>query len=309
VRDVRNLLYIWKHFGEEDAQIAFDKAGGHANWPPDKPRPSLSAVLAGKINYIGGVKGLDDPIFQTLAAALAEVSPQFKYASPPSESITVRVVTEGPTDAQHLSAALAWFHRHGEFTALQAAFDTDSPNQGDASLARYFRDLPPTMPQKPTIALFDRDNENVLRTEGLHQQDFVDRGNGVGVAALVVPSLRDAPICIEMLYPDKSLALTNADGRRIYLRSEFNEATGHHISEPCNIVNRQNKTLVRDDVVQFVTGATLALSKADFAEAVLNQSEPFDSVDFDGFRATFEMILRHGRRITRKVDRPDPSAS
>ena len=302
VRDLRNLLHIWDRYGESAAVSAYERSAPPRNAPPGKPETPFRLAVRGRVQYVGSVKGWNDPVYRRLAEKLANCDPEFRIRPLASSQLTVYLYTEGESDIQHLLAALDHFHAAGEFLDMKFLFGSDSACGGDKELAARLIALPPQRPSNPTACLFDRDMDAVLRQVGLHDHDWVDRGNGVFGAALVQPPFRDGPFCIEMLYPDIDLNRRDADGRRVYLRSEFDEKTGHHLKESCSVANIKNTTLVRDDVYEFGTDRSLAMSKSQFAAAVANQTAPHDGVSFDGFGPTFEMLLTAARAIADKVD-------
>jgi hypothetical protein len=67
------------------------------------------------------------------------------------------------------------------------------------------------------------------------------------------------------------------------------------------VPNPRNETLVREDVHEFQTQKSLALSKADFAGSVEEGVWPFDRVSFEGFRGTLEMLRTAAQAVAHKV--------
>lgn len=64
IKDIRNLLYIWNRYGSQSAYLGFSKH--YQKCFPQVGRktiPNFVEYLRGKINYLGLVKGKDDPIF------------------------------------------------------------------------------------------------------------------------------------------------------------------------------------------------------------------------------------------------------
>lgn len=160
--------------------------------------------VRGQVQYVGSVKGWDNDVYVALARSLAQVHPTFERRVIAPVKRSLYVCTEGKTDIVHLATALKHFHDTGEFLDLVLGFDDNSAFEGDSALQKHLRQLPASTPSVGTVCLFDRDNEKLLREERLLQVDWVDRGNGVVAAALVIPSfrVRESRICIEMLYPD-----------------------------------------------------------------------------------------------------------
>lgn len=64
IKDIRNLLYIWKRYGSKSAYRCF--ASYYSKHYPrvgNKTIPNFIDYLRGKINYLGLVKGKDNPLF------------------------------------------------------------------------------------------------------------------------------------------------------------------------------------------------------------------------------------------------------
>lgn len=92
-----------------------------------------------------------------------------------------------------------------------------------------------------------------------------------------------------MLYESEVLQRTDAQGRRLFLREEFDAESGVHQSSQYT-TPPNNTALVRGSVFEIASRASVSLSKADFAHAVLEQCPPFSEVGFEGFRPTFEVL-------------------
>lgn len=64
VRQIRAMLHAWRKFGLEAAEEEHNQEYrqlGHRD--PDRPDPSFQSVLKGKIEFLGAVKGKDDPVY------------------------------------------------------------------------------------------------------------------------------------------------------------------------------------------------------------------------------------------------------
>ena len=241
VESLRNLLYIWRRYGEAAAAEALERTNPHPNWPPEKPRPSFKKVVRGRVQYIGRVKGWSSPVYVRLAAMLADVDDDFtstiELPIAPSATSTstatqpVRLFTEGDTDPAHLSAALRYFNSFGEFTDIAFVIDEKTPIGGDDKLLKFGRDLSRTRQAGPCVLLFDRDKPGVMAsaTDGTLSKSL---GNGVVNVVISPPPWRKESelLCIEMLHPTDVLE-RDLDGRRVFLREEFDEDSGVHISK------------------------------------------------------------------------------
>ena len=106
-------------------------------------------------------------------------------------------------------------------------------------------------------------------------------------------------ISIELLYPREELVNTfDENHRRIYLSDEFT-ANSHRLvknkSIVCSnntIVDAQKKgiTKIIDDKVFDENDRNIALSKADFAKYIYDETLPFSKLSVEGFRQIFEII-------------------
>lgn len=293
VRDLRSLLYIWRRYGEADAAAAFLKRHGPRNAPPDTPFPALGQTIAGRIQYVGSIKGWGHPVYRRLANDLSLLYPSFRPRTLQTLHKRQRAViyTEGKTDPMHFLAAQKHFHANGEFTNLILETVPSTIAGSGKQLLEDTEALAKTRQQLPTVSIFDRDEPKVV-DEAVGATGVRVYRNRVGAVSIVHPEWRDTsrPICVEMLYRDEDLRKVDSDSRRIYLRDEFHPKTGYHLTEHVYTPNMKNTTLVRDEVYAPGSDKSLALSKIRFAERVSGGVHPYDSVDFEGFRPTFEAI-------------------
>jgi RNA-directed DNA polymerase len=300
IRELRALLYIWHRFGKDDAAASFLRAHGPRNAPPPRSTPPFAAVLGGRIQHVGSVKGWTSPVYRDLALKLQECDPLFsprtlKQLHEPQDVI---LYTEGITDPAHFLAAQRYFHERGELTNLHITVVDETPLGGDAALREMAKSLAVSPQPIPCICVFDRDDPSRLDRAVGSTGTRVYK-NHVGALAIFHPDWRDPNegICVEMLYRDADLRRRDAEGRRIYLREEFDIHSGFHPDENVSTPNIMTRTLVREDVLDRDTGASVGLTKADFATYVEEASPPFDTLDFEGFRPTFEALAELTARI------------
>jgi len=94
-----------------------------------------------------------------------------------------------------------------------------------------------------------------------------------------------------MYYQDHEIGRADADGRRLFLRKEFNDK-GFHQSGLFICKDRDRRSLVVDSNVYDVhSQQSVALSKAAFAQYVKDQVTPFDQIDFEPFREIFDVFV------------------
>lgn len=299
VRNLRNLLHIWERYGQADAAAAFERAGGRKNWPPDKPAPAFNLIVRGRVQYVGSIKGWSSSGYRQLASTLQRVDPSFK----PRTLLTLeapqvaRLFTEGKSDYLHLLAAQRYFHAQGDFVNLRLTASSESDAGGDARLMEKCRGLALTPQHTPCIGVFDTDNDDLLRS-AVGGAGFKNYGNRVAAIAIALPDWRDAPrACIEMLYRDADLQRRDDSGRRLYLAEEFDRRTGRHHTERVHTPHPGGRTLVREEVLELETGASVGLAKVAFGKHLRDRAGVFADVSFDGFRPTFERLQEAVARI------------
>ncbi len=203
--------------------------------------------------------------------------------------------TEGKTDWRHLKRAQTELGR-----ANGAQFhEKEEVAMGDDALLSKCKTFCQTYQSRPQIFVFDRDNKAVLKEVTAAPYAYENWGNNVFSFALPVPKHRANlhNLCIELYYSDAELRAEDTHGRRLYLTSEFNE-TGCLLADPqVRVGNRHvlkgatapNAAKIVDSDV-FRADRSIALSKADFAEAVFQRIAPFASVDFSAFSEVFDII-------------------
>ncbi|CCQ67599.1 RNA-directed DNA polymerase (Reverse transcriptase) [Crocosphaera watsonii WH 0402] len=82
----------------------------------------------------------------------------------------------------------------------------------------------------PIIAIFDRDEPNIMKNIHDDSQGFKDWENGVYSFALPIPKHREnKEICIEHYYRDSEIQTIDNDKRRLFLSDEFHPKSGKHL--------------------------------------------------------------------------------
>lgn len=305
MKDLRNLLYIWKRFGEDDARAAWTRKGHPRNWPPGKHSPEFARVVRGRVQYVGSIKGWTNSTYLALATTLDEVDSGFnlRHAPPPSPPPSrrrARLFTEGKTDVTHMLAAQRSFHAQGDFLDIELIVDEQSALRGDRRLLQRCEALALTPQPVPCICLFDRDNDEILG-KAVGDGDWKDWGHGVAAVALVDHEADRS--CIETLYDGGVREIEDAEGRRFFLMSEFHERSGLHETRKFTTPHPTRGKLVAESVFDVASNRSVGLSKADFAAAVEEGAGDFSQVSFDGFRSTFEAI----REAVMAIDPPASS--
>jgi len=215
-----------------------------------------------------------DGVYQRLAAKLAVLDPSFKATAPavPAHGL-VTFATEGPSDPQHLEAATRFFRANGGFDELDLRRVSHRPPKNDDQLWKWLqkeKDVPNPFPR---VGVFDADTSYALR---LGAKGWEHLGNGVVAVALAAAPWLSAGqrVCIEMLYPPLVLASFDKEGRRLWLRSDFDEAGVSHDGR-YQMQYPKKTTLVVEHVRPVGdTGKSVGLAKVAFADAVWRGQPP-----------------------------------
>lgn len=303
IRGLRMVLHVWNRRGPAAAagwyMSTYDTK---KNRPAQKAVPAFKWVVRGKVQYLGAIRGWRDPTYVRMARKLAQLDPEFKPTHKPSvrgeRRHTLHVYVEGKTDKQHIEAALAALRRKGLFKDLLIKIAGVKDGGGGSSVlmnkCKSYSER--THPLPPCVFVFDSDEDNYVR-------DASDHGGpkswGNGVYSLVIPNpahrSSDARLCIELLYTNGDLTRENADGRRLYLTSEFDPRSQIHRGGGKFTTYSNKKALVVDDGAVFsIDGTRHGLTKAQFADLV---THPSTSADFSGFEPLFDMLDRLHERV------------
>jgi len=306
IRSLRNLLYVWRRYSQEDAQRRFMETQQLRYRPVGKPLPALSFqwMIRGRVQYVGHIKGWTDPVYLSLAKVLASVDegfkePRIEFIQGPAK---LQLYVEGPTDAVHLQTALDWYRQQGQYTNLEVTIEA---RNGDQQLLNFAKTVSDLHHEIPMVCLFDRDNPETLKKVSEDQDQVKDWGNGVFSWAIPPPAYRkpQEPICIEMLYPDEILRLRDAEGRRLYLKSEFEQGSGFLAEEEVHCTNIKSRSLVVEEVYKGYQ--KVSLSKIAFAEMIKARQPPFQAISFEGFKSIFEMLNQIHRNWQRSCQRAE----
>ncbi len=297
VKQIRCMLHAYEKYGLEKA--AADHFGKYDHRKTDFPQLTFRKILAGKIGYLGHVKGKTDKVYQKLAARMRRQDPEAPLTIPLySGEEKIIVYGEGKTDTMHLQAAFESLREKGFYAGLSIKFyryrdDVEVNNKklfdfcSSRSLAKK--------DDKIEICLFDRDDKSFPSNKV--EADGKPKNWGEGVFSFLLPEVahRDfKEICIEHYYQDADLLKKDSKGRRVYLSKEFDAETGRHFTEDLSysVKDRLKCSYPRiiDQDVYNSKGKNVALSKMTFARNVLSKAAPFDKMDFSAFSAVFDII-------------------
>ena len=215
------------------------------------------------------------------------------------------IITEGKSDWKHLKAAMKAL----DIRDLDIEFYEFEDTLGDIELLQLLKDYSRIPQSRKIIGIFDRDNFSCLRSKGkevhidLEAKLYVDLGNNVYAFAIPVvhKDVYGIYTSIEHYYEEESLKKTSKDGRRLFLGKEFLESgfsndDKHQYHTKCKeIQNKVDKNGVIDQKVYFIANDpkeehSVALSKDDFAQMILDEDEFATGFDFSCFREIFDII-------------------
>ena len=209
------------------------------------------------------------------------------------------VITEGKTDWKHFKAALEVIKQKEEYSSIDFFLHEFSENQGDGELHKRLQALSKIPNKHKIIGIFDCDEDNGKR---IHQNHggIEYYGNNVYGMTIPIPDFRsyNSGISVEFLYKDNDLKKLDENNRRLYITSEFNE-NGRLISDRnvgvrnADSIKRnlsQSNEKIKDNDVFDLDGNSLALSKENFAQNVLEKTVPFDNMDFSAFYPVFARL-------------------
>lgn len=209
------------------------------------------------------------------------------------------IITEGKTDWKHIKSALSFFQQtQGKFTDLDFVFhEYNDASFSDDKLHSFLTNVSQVSNTKKIIGVFDRDEGHGKR---YGKNKINDLGNNVYAISIPQPKHRDyhEGICIEFMYKDQDLYKYDEYDRRLYTSSEFDD--NGRLSKKLEIgVKNHNKikgknnpncdNIIDSDVID-ISGNSLALSKSDFADLILNKHENFRNIDFSAFEELLETI-------------------
>ncbi len=305
LREVRAILNaIEKHGVNQAAVVHFNKN----NITYQKLRNPIEYFLkriVGKISFIGFIKGKNNPTFQKLYHRIKLIVPTARlsiiYNRLENLNNTL-ILTEGKTDWKHVKAALVRFHKAGKFLDLTCEFADylDEHKVSNSELLKLCESLPKIgMSKNKVICVFDRDDKNFIPKVTSSASFYKDWTNNIYSIVLPKPNHRNFDsICIEHFYLDDDLSTYDHNFRRIFLSTEFDENGKFKAKkDEYSFHGKKEKLLDRfpfiiDSKVMDKNEKSVALSKNDFAEYILNNTPNFANFNIDAFELLFENILK-----------------
>jgi RNA-directed DNA polymerase len=286
-RQLRVLMHLMKRYGLAKATAVA------RSWtrPPAARREflSLEQVIRGKSHY---AQYVDHRCGRSYSMSLFRSYSGLRRLLPrPLNGFPLRIMTEGKTDLLHLEAAHAYFVEGGDFGHMRPRFLNFVGDTGDVELLKTLNRIAKSDIAELTVGFFDCDNAKFMKDAGLAPGAVVQLGSAVFAACLASPpNLTGAPFCVELLYPRAQLCASASDSRRVFLPDEFDPKSGVSLDGLYRRTHPKSSLLVTDQVLRISDSYSSLLAKSDFATQVHQRIAPFDQMDFEGFRPTFELL-------------------
>jgi RNA-directed DNA polymerase len=289
-RQMRVVMSLLERYSDKKAtEIVSD-------WSrPVSRRPkieSLEKIARGKI---GHAHWIDEKASRDFVRSLFRGYPSLRGLLPRlGPSIPFRVMSEGPTDLNHLKAAFDYFHAKGAFLELQPKLLNFRGDTNDSSLWASLQKVANVGIDALVVGIFDCDAHDFLKKNGLEPGEYTRLHRNVYAVCLAPPfemTVNDE-YCIESLYRREEAIHADDQGRRLFFRDEFDE-NGLHVSKLYKREFPKKKSIVLSEkVTRIADGASVAMSKMDFSDLVEGRKVPFQEISFDGFLPTFQLIRK-----------------
>jgi hypothetical protein len=286
-----------KKYGlDSTAKRYFEHYAGYKYSDSEKYQPPFQKIVLEKIEFVGMVKGRHSALYRELLRKFAYLASDYVKPANLGETLPVEVLiyTEGKTDGKHLNAGLRHYQsqkmfRHISVTCLDNKGFDDLEKRLDFTLGS------PEKHTKPHVFIFDRDISKTLSQKVAGNEQYKPWGKGVYSLVIPLPKHREQTpeISIEFYYKDDDLTRKDKNGRRLFVNTEFDKTTGQHLMEElnCALLNKLgNPIKIIDEKVFNRQRQNVALSKDEFAENILGQTEEFSNIDFSGFVPLLEVI-------------------
>lgn len=204
------------------------------------------------------------------------------------------IITEGKTDWKHLKKALERFKANDLYKNLDIEFleYEDDIEMGDTTLDKMFDSYIKVPQSRKTIFLFDRDNDKLKKHR---EQEYLNPKDNL--YSMSIPKISDEldKICLEFYYKENDLKAMDKNNRRLFFGLDFfnngNSKCGNYQTRKLNDCYKlsiiDEKVYNKDDLTH---SNSIALTKNDFAENILNEKENFKDFDIENFKKIFDII-------------------
>jgi RNA-directed DNA polymerase len=284
-RQLRVMLHLRKKHGDKHAMsiVKTWSRGGVRR----KGQQSIDGLISGKAGFAAHLEKKRSPSF---ILSLYLGYPGSRHLIPkPYKAYRFRILTEGITDQAHLSAAMKHFVSRGAFD-LAPSFPKMYVGNGSSALLGELRRISNSISDELTIGIVDYDELDVMRREQLEPGLFNWLGGSTYVMCIARPNNVVGRFCIEDLYQWSEASAYTSEGRRLFKAMEFDE-NGQHRDGAYRLEGKCGDSLyITAKVVRIDDNQSCLLSKNTFSQMITAQADPFNAMNFDGFRPTFEIF-------------------
>lgn len=202
------------------------------------------------------------------------------------------IITEGKTDIKHLKVAA------DKLNFKNIEFYEINEDWGDSKLRTMLENVCKVKNHRKIIGVFDRDDVSIVK-EMEDARDYKKYSDEVYAFCIPIQNEHEFgnKISIEHYYPKNILIKKDANGRRLFLGSEFFESSnskdGHYQTRTSKLKNKIDVNGIIDEKVykkdDLEMKNSLALTKNDFSDLIAdnNFNEDFD---FSTFKPLFDRI-------------------
>lgn len=212
------------------------------------------------------------------------------------------ILTEGKTDTKILQKVLEILQSNDEFGDLEVSITNLETLSGGDKLFAVANNLGEVSKAK-IICLFDRDFKSKIRIDDSSGCLWRSLGKNTYTLMLPCPSFRVCGnnVSVELLFTNETLSIEDANGRRLYLSSEFNMYGNHKVKEGIRWIENTGKIKkyltpedekILDSSNDIIDSNEVKVvhSKNDFAERIVNDDINLSAEDLEPFRALFRAI-------------------
>ncbi|MFT3826393.1 MAG: reverse transcriptase domain-containing protein [Chitinophagaceae bacterium] len=299
LRNIRLLLHNWEKHGLLSAANDYYSQYSQKQVSPAFIGLKYKKELAGKIGFVGFIKGKDNPVYVSLVRRIRALAPDAAVSvviNDNKDATIPMIYGEGKSDWKHLKAAYNYFKSIGKYQNLNLRIrDYDSRFEiNNTQLLEVCKSLSKTsITRNIVICIFDADAPRITKEISENGSGYKYWHNNVYSMVIPKPPHRNFDeICIEHYYLDSEIVTLDENKRRLFTSDEF-MATGDHKTEALtfrhpNKLNRGYPYII--DYGVFYNETNVALPKNQFADYVLSRHDGFKNFRFQHFSLIFDKI-------------------
>lgn len=285
----RSILNVIRKYGDEEAARIV------SGWSKiSRPVSSAEALVRGRTAFASYF----DRLFKSRHSASLRVSFPNQSGSVvySPEYRVVEVLTEGKTDRiilDHFYRAARLLPGYQDLRLVFPALH-ERAGFGDGALTKRLDSLVSSGVRTMTVGLFDADNSSVMSKYSIKPGEFKSVSMASDfVKVAILPRPRDfdgSTFCIEHFFPREFIMRSDAQGRRLFYKDEFDSRTGRHAEMDLYCRSDKKALIIDDDVYDMASSDNVALSKAAFAQAVVEGREPWADASIEWFYPVFDLL-------------------